>query len=76
MTTTVIFKTASNRHPDMYDIFPGSKYYKKYAEGNITYRSWLERLGGKVRDFSYFEHSCTIDFETEEDAILFKLKYM
>lgn len=56
----------------------GADYFNKYLENKFTYsfREWLGSVGGEVVDSLTDCTRYVVRFENEEDAIIFKLKYM
>ena len=75
MAVLLTFNVDISRYA-LIDTIPGGQYYKKYVKRYSLYRSWLRSVGGRIVEFNPTEQYYQIEFENEEDAILFKLKYL
>lgn len=82
MSTIITFKPQTKKYAiDLFDMLPAGHYYKKHVfdplePSSLEYEPWIESVGGKVFDFNYVNRIFSIEFKNEEDAILFKLRYM
>ena len=57
------------------DLVAGARWWQTHAACLIGFDDWLKSVGGK-KVVNYSKGQIVVSFDNEEDAIMFKLKYL
>lgn len=60
--------------PDNY--VAGGPWWRENMFDKIGFNDWLESVGGRIVPSPIIKHRLVVEFENDEDALAFKLKYM